>query len=74
MTDREIAALEAALSSAFQGGELRRRELRLTAEEAEYLALRWERVRLTAMSPEGDMAVVYRGTERSARLNPPDPL
>ena len=54
MTDREIAALEAALSSAFRGGELRRRELRLTAEEAEYLALRWERVRLTAMSPSGD--------------------
>ena len=54
MTTIEIAALEETLSSAFQGGELRRRELRLTAEEAEYLALRWERVRLTAMSPSGD--------------------
>ena len=54
MTTIEIAALEAALSSAFRGGELRRRELRLTAEEAEYLTLRWERVRLTALSPSGD--------------------
>ena len=54
MTTIEIAALEAALSAAFQGGELRRRELRLTAEEAEYLTLRWERVRLTAMAPSGD--------------------
>ena len=54
MTTIEIAALEAALSSAFQGGELRRRELRLTAEEAEYLTLRWEWVRLTALSPSGD--------------------
>ena len=54
MTTIEIAALEAALSSAFRGGELRRRELRLTAEEAEYLTLRWERVRRTALSPSGD--------------------
>ncbi|HJG85934.1 hypothetical protein [Pseudoflavonifractor capillosus] len=54
MTTIEIAALEAALSSAFQGGELRRRELRLTAEEAEYMALRWEGVRLTPLSPSGD--------------------
>ena len=34
MTTIEIAALEETLSAAFQGGELRRRELRLTAEEA----------------------------------------
>ena len=54
MTTTEIAALEAALSSAFQGGELRRRELRLTAEEAEYMAQRWEGVRLTPLSPSGD--------------------
>ena len=54
MTTIEIAALEAALSSAFQGGELRRRELRLPAEEAEYMALRWEGVRLTPLSPSGD--------------------
>ena len=54
MTTIEIAALEAALSSAFQGGELRRRELRLTAEEAEYMALPWEGVRLTPLSPSGD--------------------
>ena len=54
MTTIEIAALEAALSSAFQGGELRRRELCLTAEEAEYMALRWEGVRLTPLSPSGD--------------------
>ena len=54
MTTIEIAALEAALSSAFQGGELRRRELRLTAEEAEYMAQRWEGVRLTPHSPSGD--------------------
>ena len=54
MTTIEIAALEAALSSAFQGGELRRRELRLTAAEAEYMALRWEGVRLTPLSPSGD--------------------
>ena len=54
MTTIEIAALEAALSSAFQRGELRRRELRLTAEEAEYMAQRWEGVRLTPLSPSGD--------------------
>ena len=54
MTTIEIAALEETLSSAFQGGELRRRELRLTAAEAEYLSLRWEGVRLTALSPSGD--------------------
>ena len=54
MTAIEIVALEAALSAAFQGGELRRRELRLTAAEAEYLSLRWEGVRLTALSPSGD--------------------
>ena len=54
MTTIEIAALEAALSSAFQGGELRRRELRLTVQEAEYLSLRWEGVRLTALAPSGD--------------------
>lgn len=54
MTTIEIAALEATLSSAFQGGELRRRELRLTAEEAEYLTLHWEGVRLTPLSPSGD--------------------
>ena len=54
MTTIEIAALEAALASAFQGGELRRRELRLTAEEAEYMAQRWEGVRLTPLSPSGD--------------------
>ena len=54
MTTIEIAALEAALSSAFQGGELRRRELRLTAEEAEYLTLHWEGVRLPPLSPSGD--------------------
>ena len=54
MTTIEIAALEAALSSAFQGGELRRQELRLTAEEAEYMAQRWEGVRLTPLSPSGD--------------------
>ena len=54
MTTIEIAALEAALSSAFQGGELRRREPRLTAEEAEYMAQRWEGVRLTPLSPSGD--------------------
>ena len=54
MTTIEIAALEAALSSAFQGRELRRRELRLTAEEAEYMAQRWEGVSLTPLSPSGD--------------------
>ena len=54
MTTIEIAALEAALSAAFQGGELRRRELRLTVQEAEYLSLRWEGVRLTALAPWGD--------------------
>ena len=54
MTTIEIAALEETLSSAFQGGELRRRELRLTAEEAEYMAQRWEGVRLTPLSPSGD--------------------
>ena len=54
MTAIEIVALEAALSAAFQGGELHRRELRLTAAEAEYLSLRWEGVRLTALSPSGD--------------------
>ena len=56
MTTIEIAALEETLSAAFQGGELRRWELRLTAEEAEYLALHWEGVRLTP-SP-------LRGTRR----------
>ena len=54
MTAIEIVGLEVALSAAFQGGELRRRELRLTAEEAEYLSLRWGGVRLTALSPSGD--------------------
>ena len=54
MTTIEIAALEATLSSAFRGGELRRRALRPTAQEAEYLTLRWEQVRLTALAPSGD--------------------
>lgn len=38
----DIKALEDRVSAAFHGGEVRRRELRLTAEEAEYAQKRYD--------------------------------
>lgn len=40
MTTIEISALERTLSDAFHGGEVLRRELRLSREEAEFLRSR----------------------------------
>lgn len=43
MTTIEKAALESELSRVFRGGEVKRRELRLSADEAEHLRA-WARV------------------------------
>ena len=62
MTKIEI---EHTLSEAFQGGELRRRELRLSPEEAEYIRAH-SAARLTPMGESGGKTwyeITFQGVE-----------
>ena len=64
MTERE-AQLDKKLSEAFAGGGIRRRELRLTDEEAAWAAARYP-VRVVPMGPGGDKhwyEITFRGAE-----------
>ncbi|HIY16743.1 MAG TPA: hypothetical protein H9839_05355 [Candidatus Intestinimonas stercorigallinarum] len=65
MTERETK-LERILSDAFRGGELRRRELRLTVREAAYIRRRLP-VRLVPLGPGGDKTwyeIIFQGAEQ----------
>ena len=62
MTTIEI---EQTLTAAFHGGDLRRRELRLTAEEAAYIAAHYPAA-LTPLGPGADKTwyeITFRGAE-----------
>ena len=64
MTERE-AKLEQTLSDAFRGGALRRRELRLTGEEAAYIRARFP-AQVLPMGPAGDKGwyeIIFQGAE-----------
>ena len=64
MTERE-ARLDKKLSQAFAEGGIRRRELRLTAEEAAWAAARYP-VRVVPMGPGGDKnwyEIIFQGAE-----------
>ena len=64
MTERETK-LERILSDAFRGGELRRRELRLTPEEADYIRAH-SAARLTPMGESGGKTwyeITFQGVE-----------
>jgi len=50
---------ERALSGAFHGGEILRRELRLTEEEADYIRAAWPFARLEPMSGSGQSKAWY---------------
>ena len=65
MTERE-AQLDKKLSQAFAGGGIRRRELRLTDEEAAWAAARYP-VRVVPMGPGGDKRwyeIIFQGAEQ----------
>ena len=65
MTERE-AQLDKKLSQAFAGGGIRRRELRLTDEEAAWAAARYP-VRVVPMGPGGDKhwyEIIFQGAEQ----------
>ncbi|WP_130848787.1 hypothetical protein [Intestinimonas timonensis] len=65
MTERE-AQLDKKLSEAFAGGGIRRRELRLTDEEAAWAAARYP-VRVVPMGPGGDKhwyEIIFQGAEQ----------
>lgn len=65
MTERE-AQLDKKLSEAFAGGGIRRRELRLTDEEATWAAARYP-VRVVPMGPGGDKhwyEIIFQGAEQ----------
>ena len=54
------------MSDAFRGGELRRRELRLTVREAAYIRRRLP-VRLVPLGPGGDKTwyeIIFQGAEQ----------
>ena len=64
MTERE-AQLDKKLSEAFAGGGIRRRELRLTDEEAAWAAARYP-VRVLLLDPGGDKnwyEIIFQGAE-----------
>ena len=64
MTERE-AQLDKKLSEAFAGGGIRRRELRLTDEEAAWAAARYP-VRVVLLGPGGDKnwyEIIFQGAE-----------
>lgn len=65
MTEIE-AQLDKKLSQAFAGGGIRRRELRLTGEEAAWAAARYP-VRVVPMGPGGDKhwyEIIFQGAEQ----------
>ena len=65
MTERE-AQLDKKLSEAFAGGGIRRRELRLTDEEAAWVAARYT-ARVVPMGPGGDKywyEIIFQGAEQ----------
>ena len=65
MTERE-AQLDKKLSEAFAGGGTRRRELRLTDEEAAWVAARYP-ARVVPMGPGGDKnwyEIIFQGAEQ----------
>ena len=65
MTERE-AQLDKKLSEAFAGGGIRRRELRLTDEEAAWAAARYP-VRVVPMGPGEDKhwyEIIFQGAEQ----------
>ena len=66
MTTIEKAALEAELSRVFHGGEVTRRELRLSEAEVEYLRA-W--ARLTPMSEDGGDKRWYEVCPKGAMKN-----
>ena len=64
MTERE-AQLDKTLSEAFAGGGVRRRELRLTSEEAAWAVARYP-VRVVLLGPGGDKnwyEIIFQGAE-----------
>ena len=64
MTERETQ-LDRMLSEAFAGGGVRRRELRLTAEEAAWAAARYP-ARVVPLGPGGDKhwyEITFQGAE-----------
>ena len=64
MTERE-ARLDKKLSEAFAGGGVRRRELRLTDEEAAWVAARYP-ARVVPLGPGGDKnwyEIIFQGAE-----------
>ena len=65
MTEREVQ-LDKKLSEAFAGGGIRRRELRLTDEEAAWVAARYP-ARGGPMGPGGDKywyEIIFQGAEQ----------
>lgn len=65
MTEREVQ-LDKKLSEAFAGGGIRRRELRLTDEEAAWAAARYP-ARVVPMGPGGDKywyEIIFQGAEQ----------
>ena len=64
MTERE-AQLDKKLSEAFAGGGIRRRELRLTGEEAAYIRAHFAAVVLPMEPEEGKSwyEITFRGAE-----------
>ena len=64
MTERETK-LDKKLSQAFAGGAVRRRELRLTAGEAAWMAARYP-ARVIPLGPGGDKGwyeIIFQGAE-----------
>lgn len=60
-----IREMEALISAAFQGGAVRRRELRLTADQADYIRAHWA-ARVVPMEPRenpGWYEVIFQGVE-----------
>lgn len=65
MTQRE-QELEQRLSEAFAGGEIRRRELRLTGEEAAYVTARYA-AQVRPIGPGGEKnwyEIIFQGAEQ----------
>ena len=58
--------IESKIADAFRGGEIRRRELRLTDEEAAWVAARYP-ARVVPMGPGGDKywyEIIFQGAEQ----------
>ena len=65
MTQRE-KALEQILSETFAGGDVRRRELRVTGEEAAYITAKYG-ARVPPMGPGGEKnwyEIIFQGAEQ----------